>query len=40
MYKRQAIQEETDSFMNPPADAESEEELFSKEDEYLVEQDA
>lgn len=36
----EAIQEETDSFMNPPADAESEEELFSKEDEYLVEQDA
>lgn len=35
-----AVQEETDSFMNPPADAESEEELSTKEDEYLVEQGA
>lgn len=35
-----ASQEETDSFMNPPADTESEEELSTKEEEYLVEQGA
>lgn len=35
-----AVQEETDSFMNPPADAESEEKLSTKEEEYLVEQGA
>lgn len=35
-----ASQEETDSFMNPPVDAESEEELSTKEEEYLVEQGA
>ena len=36
----EATQEEMDSFMNPPADAESEEELSTKEEEYLVEQGA
>lgn len=33
-------QDENDSFMNPPADTDSEDELSTKEEEYLVEQGA